>query len=226
MYDNIILSCGLSKNVVRHLVFCAKNYMKTFCPLYEYCYFVVNLSDVFHNGKELEKKIYNIHKPAEKINRPKFAIGNPEAFAKSREVLGNIIVTDMKTSGGMDVDWVVERRGNFIILEIKTFHDDRIRISLGQMIAYGSLYKRLNENGKCYLYVIGVDENDFTNDDSSVWIFEMKEWLDNKIPHIARSFEENDLAKEGFVVERSFMHEISVHQLRELLENAWAEFGR
>jgi len=186
---------------------------------------MASLSDIFHNGKQMGKKSHrmaNLH--GGKIV-PKFVIGNPEAFTKNREILGNIITKNMKTSGGMDVDWLVERKGNFIILEIKSFFDDRIRIPLGQIIAYQSLHEKLNKNGKCYLYVVGVDENDFTDDNSKVWLFEMNEWSDQKIPHVCRNFEESDLPKDGYVVERSFMHEITVHELRELLESAWKEFG-
>jgi hypothetical protein len=186
---------------------------------------VVNLSNVFHDGKQIpikSQKLKNVHR--NKVE-PKYVIGNPEAFAKSREILGNIIIKNMKASGGMDIDWMVERKGNFIILEIKTFHDDRIRLPVGQIIAYQSLHSALNKNGRCYLFIIGVDETDFTNDDSFVWIFEMKEWRDQKIPHIKRSFEGIDLSKDGFIVERSFMHQITVRELRNLLESAWDEFG-
>ncbi len=187
---------------------------------------VASLSDIFHNGKQMGKKSHKMSRPYDGKIVPKFVIGNPEAFTKNREILGNIVVKNMKTSGGMDVDWLVERKGNFIILEIKSFYDDRIRIPLGQIIAYRSLHEKLNKNGKCYLYIIGVDENDFTDDNSRIWLFEMKEWSDQKIPHISRNFEEIDLPKDGFIVERSFMNEITVHEFRELLELAWKEFGR
>jgi hypothetical protein len=186
---------------------------------------MASLSDVFHNGKQMKKKPHDVANLYGDKIAPKFVIGNPEAFAKNREILGNIIVKNMKASGGMDVDWLIERKGNFIILEIKSFYDDRIRIPLGQIIAYKSLHEQLNKNGKCYLYVIGVDENDFTDDNGKVWLFEMKEWADQKIPHISQNFEENDLPKDGFVVERSFMHELTVHEFRDLVESAWKEFG-
>lgn len=185
---------------------------------------MASLSDIFHNGKQMRRKPYEVTKMSENKIAPKFVIGNPEAFTKNREILGNIIVKNMRASGGMDVDWLVERKGNFIILEIKSFYDDRIRIPLGQIIAYQSLHEKLNETGKCYLYVIGVDENDFTDDCSKIWLFEMKEWREQKIPHISRNFEKNDLPKDGFIVERSFMREMTVREFRDLVESAWKEF--
>ena len=185
---------------------------------------MANLDEIFHDGKPVRNIKDLTSNAVSERRKAKFVIGNPDAFAKSREILGNIISQDMMTSGGMDVDWLVERKGNFIILEIKTFHDDRIRIPLGQIIAYQSLHASLNKITKCYLYVIGVDENDFTNDNNGIWIFEMKEWSDHKIPHLLRNADSN--ARDGFVVERSFMRQITVQALRNLLESAWKEFGK
>lgn len=38
----------------------------------------------------------------------------------------------MNTTGGTDIDWVIEHRGGFIIMENKTFNKDWIHLSIGQ----------------------------------------------------------------------------------------------
>ncbi len=77
---------------------------------------------------------------------------------------------------GTDIYWLIEHRGGFIILEFKEFHNDKINISKGQMRAYEKLYEKLNMATKCYLCVVGCDDIDFSNLDSTVWIFEMNQW--------------------------------------------------
>ena len=44
--------------------------------------------------------------------KPKHTLQNKEKFANEREKLGELIVDGMETSGGIDIDWVVERRGD------------------------------------------------------------------------------------------------------------------
>ena len=61
-------------------------------------------------------------------NSPKHTITNSKAFQKGREQLGQLILKNMAITGGTDVDWLVERRGGFIILECKEFHDNTITI--------------------------------------------------------------------------------------------------
>ena len=63
--------------------------------------------------------------------KPKHTIRDPEAFQKGREALGGIILKGMKTTGGTDVDWLIEHKGGFIIIEFKELHDDIIIIPVG-----------------------------------------------------------------------------------------------
>lgn len=187
-----------------------------------------DLENFYSTQPEVSKILSDDKKPSKK-REAKFHIGSPEDFKKSREILGNIITKDMKTSGGTDVDWLVEHKGSFIILEIKTFSDDRIKLRLGQIIAYENLHKQLNKHGKCYLYIVGVDENDFTDDYSSIWVFEMSEWFSKAIPQVAHDEAERGLnirPKSGYVVERAYMTEITVEELRLRMESAWEEFEK
>ena len=192
-----------------------------------------NFVDSFYqDSKESQKKMMvdSIKQESKKESKAKHTIGNYGAFSKSREILGNIITQEMKTSGGMDVDWLVEHNGGFIILEIKSFHDDRLFIPLAQMIAYVSLYKNLNHSGRCFLFVVGIDDdNDFTNPQEPVWIFELNQWLDKTIPHLKdESVQYSNQTKktQRYFVERAFMTPTSVQGLRELMESAWQEFER
>ena len=52
-------------------------------------------------------------------NTPKHTITNSEVFQKAREQLGHLILKNMDITGGTDVDWLIERKGGFIILESK-----------------------------------------------------------------------------------------------------------
>ena len=74
----------------------------------------------------------------------------------------------MMTSGGTDIDWLIEHKGGFVILEFKGFHNDKINIAKGQMIAYEKLHEKLNIATKCYLYIVGCDDIDFSNPDSTI----------------------------------------------------------
>ena len=80
--------------------------------------------------------------------RAKYKIFDEEEFTRGREVLGDLIVQGMVTSGGTDIDWMIEHNGGFIILEFKGFHDDKINIAKGQMIAYENLHEKLNQSTK------------------------------------------------------------------------------
>ena len=111
-----------------------------------------------------------------KSPKAKYQIFDEVEFTRGREILGDLIVHGMVASGGTDIDWLVEHNGGFIILEFKGFHNEKINIAKGQMIAYQNLHEKLNQNIKCYLYVVGCDENDFSNPNSTVWIFEMSDW--------------------------------------------------
>ena len=160
----------------------------------------------------------------DELDEPKYKIANPELFAKSREILGNLISKRMKTSGGTDIDWLIEHNGGFIILELKTFFDDRILISQAQMSAYMKLYENLL---KCHILFIGHDDIVFTNLDDPVWLFEISQWRSGAVPHVERSltdttYNENEVT--GYRIEREFMEKIDVKILRDKIDSIWLEF--
>ena len=155
----------------------------------------------------------------------KYKIYDEQEFARGREVLGNLIVRGMIASGGTDIDWLIEHNGCFIILEFKGFHNDKINIPKGQMIAYEKLHEKLNQSTKCYLYIIGCDDIDFSNPDSKIWIFEMNQWKKGAIPKNTRDFNEDVQVKQNkFLVYREYMEEISVEKLRQVIDSHWKDF--
>lgn len=155
----------------------------------------------------------------------KYQIHDEREFTRGREVLGNLIVHGMKASGGTDIDWLIEHNGGFVILEFKGFHNDKINIPMGQMIAYEKLHEKLNQATKCYLYFIGCDDIDFSDPDSKVWIFEMNQWKTGSIPKNTRDiYEDTQVKQNKFIVYREFLQEISVEQLRKAIDNHWNEF--
>ena len=160
-----------------------------------------------------------------KSAKAKYQIFDEAEFTRGREVLGDLIVHGMIASGGTDIDWLIEHKGSFIILEFKGFHNDKINIAKGQMIAYENLHEKLNLATKCYLYVIGCDDIDFSNPDSTVWIFEMSQWKSGAIPKNTSDIYGDDTGKQNkFIVYREYMHEISVEKLRDLVDSHWKEF--
>ena len=162
-----------------------------------------------------------------KSPKAKYQIFDESEFTRGREVLGELIVHGMIASGGTDIDWLIEHKGSFIILEFKGFHNDKINISKGQMIAYEKLHEKLNQSTKCYLYVVGCDDIDFSNPDSAVWIFEMGQWKSNVIPKNTRDiYSEETNTKNKFIVYREYMDEISVEKLRDLVDSHWKEFEK
>ena len=175
------------------------------------------------NEVNQEQKISN--KIIRKSSKAKYEIFDEAEFNRGREVLGNIIVYGMKASGGTDIDWLIEHKGNFIILEFKGFHNDKINIPQGQMIAYEKLHEKLNQITKCYLYIVGCDDINFSNPDSSIWIFEMNQWRNNIIPKNTSDIYDEDTKKQNkFIVYREYMEEISVEKLRDIIDSHWKEF--
>lgn len=49
----------------------------------------------------------------------------------------------MKTTGGSDVDWLIEHNGHFMIWEVRPFHDNLASISRAQMHMFQILYNPL-----------------------------------------------------------------------------------
>ena len=160
-----------------------------------------------------------------KSPKAKYRIFDESEFTRGREVLGDLIVHGMIASGGTDIDWLIEHRGGFIILEFKGFHNDKINIAKGQMIAYEKLHEKLNMATKCYLYIVGCDDINFSNPDSTIWIFEMNQWKSGIIPKNTTDIYEEDTGKQNkFIVYREYMNEISVEELRDLVDSHWKEF--
>ena len=160
-----------------------------------------------------------------KSAKAKYQIFDETEFTRGREVLGDLIVHGMIASGGTDIDWLIEHKGSFIILEFKGFHNDKINIAKGQMIAYEKLHEKLNLATKCYLYVVGCDDIDFSNPDSTIWIFEMNQWKAGAIPKNTTDIYGDDTGKQNkFIVYREYMEEISVEKLRDLVDSHWKEF--
>ncbi len=71
---------------------------------------------------EKENPIHSDHnsKPIiRKSPKAKYHIFDQSEFTRGREVLGDLIVHGMIASGGTDIDWLIEHRGGFVILEFK-----------------------------------------------------------------------------------------------------------
>jgi len=185
------------------------------------------LIDSLYEKERLIHSEHNSKQIIRKSPKAKYQIFDESEFTRGREVLGDLIVHGMIASGGTDIDWLIEHRGGFIILEFKGFHNDKINIPKGQMIAYEKLHEKLNQSTKCFLYVIGCDNIDFSNPDSTIWIFEMTQWKSGAIPKNT-----NDIYGDGsgrqnkFIVYREYMEEISVEKLRDIVDSHWKEFER
>jgi len=152
-------------------------------------------------------------------SQPKHTIRDYTKFQDDRDKLGQLVLQGMKTSGGTDVDWLIEHRGGFIVMENKTFLQNRISIPRGQMIAFERLHSRLNNGGKCYFHIFGFDTNmDFKNPESIIWHFDMVEWKNKQIPN------EYDTQFKRHLIQRESMKSITIRGYRELIEKYWCEF--
>jgi len=159
-----------------------------------------------------------------KSAKAKYQIFDETEFTRGREVLGDLIVHGMIASGGTDIDWLIEHKGSFIILEFKGFHNDKINIAKGQMIAYEKLHEKLNLATKCYLYVVGCDDIDFSNPDSTIWIFEMKQWKADAIPKNTTDIYGDNTGKQNkLIVYRENMEVISIEKLKNVIDFHWKE---
>ena len=184
-----------------------------------------DLIDMIYRKKSSNQVQNTSEKILRKSSKAKYKIFDELEFTRGREVLGEIIVHGMIASGGTDIDWLIEHKGSFIILEFKGFHNDKINIPQGQMIAYEKLHEKLNQVTKCYLYIVGCDDIDFSNPDSSVWIFEMSQWVNNNIPkNTTDIYDQKSNKQNKFIVYREYMEEVSVEKLRDLIDSHWKEF--
>ena len=186
-----------------------------------------DLIDTLYEKDSVSSNNLKINHIVRKSPKAKYQIFDEQEFTRGREILGNLIVNGMMTSGGTDLDWLIEHNGGFVILEFKGFHNDKINIPMGQMIAYEKLHEKLNKSTKCYLYFIGSDDIDFSNPDSTVWIFEMNQWKTDTIPKNTTDIYGHDSGKQNkFIVYREYMDEISVEKLRDVIDSHWKEFER
>jgi len=187
-------------------------------------------NELIDNLYEKENPIHSENKSKQIIRKSpkaKYQIFDESEFTRGREVLGDLIVHGMIASGGTDIDWLIEHRGGFVILEFKGFHNDKINIPKGQMIAYEKLHEKLNQSTKCFLYVVGCDDIDFSNPDSTIWIFEMRQWKSGAIPKNTSDIYAEDSGRQNkFIVYREYMEEISVEKLRDIVDSHWKEFER
>ncbi len=185
------------------------------------------LIDTIYEKEKQNKSEHNSEQIIRKSPKAKYQIFDESEFTRGREVLGDLIVHGMIASGGTDIDWLIEHRGGFVILEFKGFHNDKINIPKGQMIAYEKLHEKLNQTTKCFLYVVGCDDIDFSNPDSTIWIFEMTQWKSGAIPKNTNDIYGEDSGRQNkFIVYREYMEEISVEKLRDVIDFHWKEFER
>jgi len=154
--------------------------------------------------------------------KPKYTLRDKGKFADERERLGFLITKGMKVSGGTDIDWVVEHRGGFIIIENKTFSKNSIYLPIGQMITLEQMYKKLNADGKCHMFVFGFEhDTDYKNPESFGWYFTMEEWFSGKVGL------QNRLSRSKYgsiVIHKREMTKITLDEYRELLDIIWYEF--
>jgi len=154
--------------------------------------------------------------------KPKYKLRDKKKFADERERLGFLITRGMKVSGGTDIDWVIEHREGFIIIENKTFSKNSIYLPIGQMITLERMYKKLNADGKCHMFVFGFEEDtDYKNPESLGWYFTMEEWLSKKrflITRLSRS------KYGGYEINKREMTKITLDEYRELMDIIWHEF--
>ncbi len=154
--------------------------------------------------------------------KPKYTLRDKEKFADERERLGFLITKGMKVSGGTDIDWVIEHRGGFIIIENKTFSKNSIYLPIGQMITLEQMYKKLNADGKCHMFVFGFEhETDYKNPESLGWYFTMEEWL-SKERFLLKRLSPSKYGSYG--IQKREMTKITLDEYRELMDVIWHEF--
>jgi len=150
---------------------------------------------------------------------PKHILYDKEKFVNERAKLGQLIIEGMRTTGGTDIDWVVEHRGGFIVMENKTFSKDWLNLPVGQIITFEEMYKKLNSDGRCHFFIFGFDPDvDFKNQDSEIWYFDFKDWKNGKIcPN-------RKITYKKYHVNRREMTKITIREYRKLMEKYWKEF--
>lgn len=187
-----------------------------------------DIIDSFYDSK-IQKKS-NGDDYLEQDNREaKYVIEDEDAFDKGRKLLGGLIRYGMKATGGTDIDWVIEHRGNFLVLEFKELHNEQIGVRLGQMLAYEKLHEKLNQVGKCYMYFVGCGYDlNFDNSNDYVWIFEMTQWKNDGVPFNTDTHSSTTSSgrPKKYFIHKDYMNEIKLGDLKVLIDNHWDEFER
>ena len=150
--------------------------------------------------------------------KPKHSISDAKKFQEGREKIGGLILEGMKATGGTDIDWVIEHRGGFIVLENKEFQNDLISIPWGKMIAFEQLYKKLNSDGRCHFLIVGYDDIDFSDPKSIVWFFDMEFWKMGTVRYTKSQ------KYKRYFIEREAMTPMSLNDFRYLIEKYWTDF--
>jgi len=150
--------------------------------------------------------------------KPKHTISDTVQYLKDKTKLGGLIIDGMATTGGTDIDWLIEHHGGFIVLENKEFNHEFISIPIGQMIALERLHEKLDCDGKCHLLIVGYDDIDFSNPNSRFYYFDMREWKKGDITS------EKDNQYKRYKVLRNDMNGIALWEFRKLMEKYWKEF--
>ena len=71
------------------------------------------IDTLYDKGKNSKKD--NSRQIFRKSPKAKYQIFDESEFTRGREILGDLIVHGMVTSGGTDVDWLIEHNGSFVI---------------------------------------------------------------------------------------------------------------
>ena len=177
----------------------------------------------FYTAKPVERKKREIIIDYENDEgyKPKYKIKNLDEFRRGREILGNLIIKKMITSGGTDIDWLIEHNGGFIIFEIKRIWSDTIVIRKGQMLSYQRLQEQLK---KCHIIFVAHRGIDFTNPNDYVHVRELKELLKDPALHDNTRHDDELEGEEGYAINVSFMDEMTVDELRDKIDFIWKEF--
>ena len=97
------------------------------------------------------------------------------------------------------------------------------------MITLEQMFKKLNADGKCHMFVFGFEEDtDYKNPESLGWYFTMDEWLSGKVGLQNRlSRLQNRLSgskSEPIKIHKQEMTKITLDEYRELMDIIWHEF--
>lgn len=78
--------------------------------------------------------------------KPKHTVFDKEKFAEERAKLGGLAQEGMQTTGGTDIDWVVEHRGGFIVMENKSQEVEEATNEKGNKVVYKDEFEKYVSN--------------------------------------------------------------------------------